>query len=92
MRLIELPEKTHLIELNWAFAYTNYIKVEHIHPGEINNQKLVEKMRNNEELISENDYVLVNDQVWNMLVHIYKGGPMLTIHDLERKSDNNILD
>ncbi|CAD8192315.1 unnamed protein product [Paramecium pentaurelia] len=92
MRLIELPEKTHLIELNWAFAYTNYIKDERKHPGEINNKILVEKLKNNEELISEKDYVLVNDQVWNMLVHIYKGGPMLTIHDLERKSDNNILD
>lgn len=61
MRLIELPEKTHLIELNWAFAYTNYIKDERKHPGEINNKILVEKLRNNEELISEKDYVLVND-------------------------------
>ncbi|CAK83722.1 unnamed protein product (macronuclear) [Paramecium tetraurelia] len=84
MRLIELPEKTHLIEFNWAFAYSNYIKDERIHPGEITNNILVEKLRNIKELVSEKDYVLVNEQVWNMLVHIYKGGPMLTIHDLDR--------
>ncbi|CAD8127575.1 unnamed protein product [Paramecium sonneborni] len=91
MRLLEMPEKTHLIEFNWAYSYTNYIKDERINPGEIANKILVDKIRNKEELISDKDYVLVNDQVWNMLVHIYKGGPMITIHDLERKSDNNIL-
>ncbi|CAD8213785.1 unnamed protein product [Paramecium octaurelia] len=85
-RLIELPEKTHIIEFYWAFAYSNYIKDERIHPGEITNNILVEKLRNQKELVSEKDYVLVNDQVWNMLVHIYKGGPMLTIQDLDRKN------
>lgn len=28
MKLIELPDKTHLIEFNWAMAYTTYIKEE----------------------------------------------------------------
>lgn len=28
MKLIELPEKTHLIEFNWAMSYTNFIKEE----------------------------------------------------------------
>ncbi|CAD8113011.1 unnamed protein product [Paramecium sonneborni] len=92
MRLIDMPEKTHLIEFNWAYSYTNYIKDERIHPGEISNKILFEKLKNKQELISEKDYVLVNDQVWNMLVHIYKGGPIITINDLERISDNNILD
>jgi len=46
MKLIELTDKTHLIEFNWAFAYSNYIKDERIHPGEITNNILVEKLRN----------------------------------------------
>ncbi|CAD8126068.1 unnamed protein product [Paramecium sonneborni] len=91
-KLIELPDKTHLIDFNWAMAYTNYIKDIGLHPGEIKNQILYDKIRNREELVLDKHYVLVNYQVWNMLEAIYKGGPMLTINDLDRKSDNNILD
>ncbi|CAD8203878.1 unnamed protein product [Paramecium pentaurelia] len=91
-KLIELPDKTHLIEFNWAIAYTNYIKDAGIQPGEIRNKILYDKIKGKEELILDKDYVLVNDQVWNVLVNIYKGGPMLTINDLYRKSENNILD
>ncbi|CAD8108441.1 unnamed protein product [Paramecium sonneborni] len=92
IKLIEFPDKTHLIEFNWAFVYTNYIKDAGLHPGEIKNQTLYEKIKNKVELQINKDYVLVNDQVWNLLVNIYKGGPMLTINDLDRKSEINILD
>ncbi|CAK66268.1 unnamed protein product (macronuclear) [Paramecium tetraurelia] len=91
-KLIELPEKSHLIEFNWAIAYTNYIKNAGLHPGEISNKILYDKYKAKEELVLDKDYVLVNDQVWNVLVNIYKGGPMMTINDLDRKSEINILD
>lgn len=60
-KLIELPDKTHLIEFNWAMSYTNYIKDAGIQPGEIANKILYDKMKGKEELVVDKDYVLVND-------------------------------
>jgi ubiquitin carboxyl-terminal hydrolase 2/21 len=62
MRLIEQPEKTHLIEFNWAVSYTNYIKEDNLPvPSTIDNQPLLERIKNNEQLIVDRDYVLINE-------------------------------
>jgi hypothetical protein len=96
----KLNDKNYLVEEKWFKKFKSFLEDPNNNPkpGEVDNSVLVkttEMGKNNEifftlKILSENtDYIIVNQNIWNLIENVYGGGPKIS--RLVKKRENGYL-
>ncbi|CAD8138490.1 unnamed protein product [Paramecium pentaurelia] len=76
------------LDFTWAVNYTNHLKGKKTEIQSINNQNLIGPNQQIKSGLKQDvDYVVLNEQAWNFVYQMYRGGPEVKlIHPSKRES------
>lgn len=74
-KIMEIKNRpTHCLDMEWSYDYADYLRGGHPKPHPIDNSKL-KKLVEMKKATQEDDYVVVDELIWLIIMNLYGGGP-----------------